>query len=100
MEVSELKFQYLVYPFHSPSLESLEGSVGLHFAKFVLVLNKHLKPLGFELCRSCLEEKEEFWYAVVNRTPDVAAKIGSKFTPHELEFFNLVVSNVAKVCSC
>ena len=38
-----------------------------------------------------LEAKEENWYGLVNRKPDMAAKVGSKFTPHELEFFNKVV---------
>lgn len=63
----------------------------MSFASFMVVLNKQLKPLGFELSKAMLEAKEENWYGLVNRKPDMAAKVGSKFTQHELEFFNKVV---------
>ncbi len=58
-------------------------------------LNKHLRPFGLELCKTRLEDREENWYAVVNRNPDAAAKIASKFTPQELEFFNKMVHTVS-----
>lgn len=76
--------------FLEPPIRSSSG-LERKFAEFVLLLNKQLKPLGFELCRARLEDTEQHWYAVVNRTPDAAAKIGSKFSAQELEFFNKVV---------
>ena len=57
----------------------------------MLLLNKQLKPFQFELCKARLEDDEQHWYAVVNRAPDAAAKIGSKFSAQELEFFNKAV---------
>ena len=60
----------------------------------MLALNKKLKPLSLELCKARLEHAEEYWYAIVNRSPDSAAKIGSKFSAQELEFFNMIVSKL------
>ena len=64
----------------------------LDFAPFVTMVNKQLKPLGFELSCAVLEAGDERWYAMVNRSPDAAALVGSSFPPQELEFFNKVVS--------
>ncbi len=44
-----------------------------------------------ELSGARMEDSNEYWYAIVNRLPDVAARMGSKFTAQELEFFNKVV---------
>lgn len=71
------------------------GELKQKFAEFSLLLNKQLKPLGFELCRARMEDAEEHWYAIVNRTPDAAGKVGSKFNAQELEFFNKLVSGRA-----
>ena len=54
-------------------------------------VNKQLRPLGLELCKARLEDREEVWSAVVNRNADPAAMIASIFTPQELEFFNKMV---------
>ena len=73
---------YTVVPERVKGTEVEEGLVSL---------NKHLRVFGLELCKTRLEDREETWYAVVNRNPDAAAKIASKFTAQELEFFNKMV---------
>ena len=55
-------------------------------------LNRDLKSLDMELVHSRLEDSNERWYGLVNRTADPAAKIASGYSPAELEFFNKVVS--------
>ena len=62
-----------------------------HFSQYVLSMNKHLKPLGLEVGGARMEDCDEVWYAIVNRLPDAAAKVGSKFSPQELELFNKLV---------
>jgi hypothetical protein len=66
------------------------------------MVNKQLKPLGFELCHATLENADEHWYAMVNRVPDAAALVGSSFTPQQLEYFNKVVSPLlhASIITC
>ena len=62
------------------------------FSSFVSEVNRSLKPLGLELARGNAEDTGEVWYALVNRTADSAAKIGSCYSPAELELFNKAVS--------
>ena len=61
------------------------------FPGFVSEVNRPLKPLGLELARGNAEDTGEVWYAVVNRSADSAAKIGSCHSPAELELFNKTV---------
>lgn len=56
-------------------------------------INRQLKLLNLELAQARMEDRAEVWYGVVNRSPDVAAKISSSFSPAELELFNKVVGH-------
>ena len=47
-----------------------------------------------ELVNSLMEDSYERWYGLVNRAADPGAKIASKHSPAELEYFNKVVSSV------
>ena len=62
------------------------------FAGFVSTLNRQLKPLSMEIANARMEDSDVRWYGLVNRTPDNAAKFGTKYALAELEFFNKVVS--------
>ena len=62
------------------------------FSTFISTLNRQLKPLNLELAQSRMEDSPALWCGLVNRSPDAAAKISSKFSPAELELFNKVVS--------
>ena len=62
------------------------------FRSFVSALNRQLKPLGMELARGHMEDTGEVWYGLVNRSTDAASKVGSGYSPAELELFNKAVS--------
>ena len=62
------------------------------FRTFVSIVNRQLKPLSLELSQARMEDSPALWCGIVNRSPDAAAKISSKFTAAELELFNKVVS--------
>lgn len=62
------------------------------FNTFISTLNRQLKPLNLELAQARMEDSPRVWCGFVNRSPDAAAKVSSKFSPAELELFNKVVS--------
>ena len=64
----------------------------IDFRTFVSVVNRQLKPLSLELAQARMEDSPALWCGIVNRSPDAAAQISSKFTAAELELFNKVVS--------
>ena len=39
-----------------------------------------------------MEDTGEVWYGLVNRSTDAASKVGSGYSPAELELFNKAVS--------
>ena len=65
---------------------------GMNLTEYVKKLNSKLQGLGLKVGAAKMEDCHEVWYALVNSSPDAAAKIGSKFTPSQLEFFNKIVS--------
>ena len=71
-----------------------ERPADIDFHTFISVINRQLKPLSLELAQARMEDSPTLWCGIVNRSPDAAAKISSKFTPAELELFNKVVSHV------
>lgn len=62
------------------------------FTSFINSINRQLKPVDMELVNSLMEDSYERWYGLVNRSADYAARIGVRYSPAELEFFNKVVS--------
>ncbi len=45
-----------------------------------------------QVVHSLMEDSFEHWYGLVNRSADAGAKIATRYTLAELEFFNKVVS--------
>jgi hypothetical protein len=80
-----------------PSIPAVPADAA-QFPGFVSEVNRPLKPLGLELARGTAEDTGEVWYAVVNRAADSAAKIGSCYSPAELELFNKAVSVIHTTC--
>ena len=64
------------------------------FSTFLSTINRQLRPLNLELAQARMEDSPALWCGLVNRSPDAAAKISSKFSPAELELFNKVVSDI------
>ena len=64
------------------------------FPTFLSTINRQLRPLNLELAQARMEDSPALWCGLVNRSPDAAAKISSKFSPAELELFNKVVSDI------
>ena len=64
------------------------------FSTFLSTINRQLRPLNIELAQARMEDSPALWCGLVNRSPDTAAKISSKFSPAELELFNKVVSDI------
>ena len=62
------------------------------FPAFISALNHQLKPLKMELAHGCMEDSGERWYALVNRSPDLAARLSCSYSAAELELFNKIVS--------
>ncbi len=59
----------------------------LPLPNFVRKINLSLKSLGMKVGTGKMEDCHEDWYALINTVPDAAAKVGSKFTANQLEFF-------------
>ena len=70
------------------------------FPSFISAVNRTIKPLGIELAKGYMEDTGAVWYGLVNRNSDTAAKIGSEYTPAELELFNRAVSDYVCVSEC
>ena len=91
MQKSQISHVMNVLRVFPPSIPAVPAEAA-QFPGFVSEVNRPLKPLGLELARGNAEDTGEVWYALVNRAADSAAKIGSCYSPAELELFNKAVS--------
>ncbi|XP_064394464.1 non-structural maintenance of chromosomes element 1 homolog isoform X2 [Halichondria panicea] len=73
----------------------IESSDEKSFDSFLTSLNHHLKLLDMQIVHSLMEDSYERWYGLVNRSADPGAKIATRYTLAELEFFNKVMETLA-----